>query len=69
MYVLRLLERTKKTYFSQNHLLMMLKDAARCLMLLDHRIGRRLIQVRHVQNVLSQMFNGILLSKILIFLY
>lgn len=48
-YVLNLLERIKKIYFSQNHFLMTLKHTARCLTLLDHLTRRMLIQVRHLE--------------------
>lgn len=51
VYVLNLLERIKKIYFSQTPFLMMLKQTARCLTLLDHLIGRMVIQVRHWKNV------------------
>lgn len=51
-------------YFSQKRLLRMPKRTAQCLMLLDHLIGRKLIQVRHLKNViLSYMFSSILFLK------
>lgn len=37
--------------FSQNHLVMLLKQTALCLTLPDHLTGRKLIQVRHLEKV------------------